>query len=50
MTPDIVEAEIVPAGVLIVFQDGQSAIYSTILLYELLPRAQPIIDNLGPEV
>jgi hypothetical protein len=49
MTPDIAEVEKVPAGVLIVFEDGRSAIYSTIVLYDLLPEAQPVIDDLGPE-
>ncbi|MGC2661445.1 MAG: hypothetical protein WA324_26120 [Bryobacteraceae bacterium] len=42
MTPDIVEVERVPAGVLIVFEDGRSAIYSTVLLYQLLPTMEPI--------
>lgn len=49
MTPDIVEVERVPAGVLIVFEDGRSATYSTVLLYELLPNAQPVVDDLGPD-
>ena len=49
MTPDIVEVERVPAGVLIVFEDGRSAIYSTALLYELLPTAQLVVDDLGSE-
>ena len=49
MTPDIVEVERVPAGILIVFEDGRSAVYSTVLPYELLPSAQAVIDVLGPE-
>jgi hypothetical protein len=49
MTPDIIEVERVPAGVLIVFEDGRSALYSTVLLYELLPSAQVVVDDLGPE-
>lgn len=49
MTPDIVEAEIVPAGVLIVFEDGQSAIYSKVVLYELLPNTQLVVDDLESE-
>ena len=49
MTPDIIEVERVAAGVLIVFEDGRSAVYSTVLLYELLPSAQAVIDVLGPE-
>jgi predicted RNA-binding protein YlqC (UPF0109 family) len=49
MTPEIVEAEKVTGGVLIVFEGGHSAIYSAVLLHELLPKAQPVIDALGPE-
>ena len=49
MTPDIIEVKRVAAGVLIVFEDGRSAVYSTVLLYELLPSAQAVIDVLGPE-
>jgi hypothetical protein len=41
MTPKIVEIENEPAGVFITFEDGRSAIYSTVLLYELLPKDQP---------
>jgi hypothetical protein len=47
MTPAIIEVERVPAGVLIVFEGGRSAVYSTVLLYELLPSAQAVIDDLG---
>jgi predicted RNA-binding protein YlqC (UPF0109 family) len=49
MTHEIVEAEKITGGVLIVFEDGRSAIYSTVLLHALLPKAQPVIDALGPE-
>ena len=49
MTPDIVEVERVPAGVLITFENGGSAVYATALLYELLPNAQPVAENLGPK-
>jgi hypothetical protein len=49
MTPEIVEVEKVTAGVLIVFEDGQSAIYSKDLLYGLLTKAQPVVDDLDPE-
>ncbi|HEY5254743.1 MAG TPA: hypothetical protein VIJ53_08830 [Acidobacteriaceae bacterium] len=48
MTPDIAEIERVPAGALITFEDGRSAIYSTLLLYELLPNAQ-LVDDLKSE-
>jgi hypothetical protein len=41
MTPDISEIEKVPGGLLISFEDGRSAIYSTALLYDLLPNVQP---------
>jgi hypothetical protein len=46
MTPEIVEMEKLPAGVLITFEDGSSAIYSTALLYDLLPNVQPIAGDL----
>lgn len=42
MTPDIVEVEKVPAGALITFEDGRSAIYSTALLYDLLSEDRPV--------
>ncbi len=42
MTPDIKAVEKVPAGVFITFEDGRSAIYSTALLYELLPKDKPV--------
>lgn len=43
MTPHIAEVERIPAGLLITFEDGRSAIYSTALLYDLLPTMEPII-------
>lgn len=49
MTPKIVEVERVPAGLLISFEDGRSAIYSTVLLYELLPNLPTIEDSHSPE-
>jgi hypothetical protein len=49
MTPNIVEIEKVPAGVLITFEDGRSAIYSTALLYELLPIDRPVTVEGEPE-
>jgi hypothetical protein len=49
MTPDIAEVERVPAGVLITFEDGGSAIYSTFLLYQLLPNAQTVAPEGEPE-
>jgi len=49
MTPDIIEVERVATGVLIVFEDGRSAIYCTQLLYELLPNVQQVFDDFGPD-
>lgn len=48
MTPDIAEVQRVPAGLLITFEDGRSAVYSTALLYELLPNVQHVKANLDP--
>jgi hypothetical protein len=42
VTPDIVEVERAPEGVLVTFEDGRSAIYSKALLYELLPNDRPV--------
>jgi hypothetical protein len=42
VTPEIVEVERVPEGVLVTFEDGRNAIYSTMLLYELLPNDRPV--------
>jgi hypothetical protein len=42
MTPEIAEVERIPAGILITFEDGRSAIYSKALLYELLPNDRPV--------
>jgi hypothetical protein len=47
--PSVTEVERVAGGVLIVFEDGRSAIYSNVLLYDLLRNAQSVIDDLGPE-
>jgi hypothetical protein len=49
MTPDIAEIERVPAGILITFEDRRNAIYSTALLYELLPKPQPVAPEGDPE-
>jgi hypothetical protein len=49
MTPDIAEVERVPAGILITFEDGRSAIYSTALMYELLPNDRTIAIECGPQ-
>jgi len=49
MTPDIAEVERVPAGLFITFEDGRSAIYSTLLLYELLPNGRPVTQQGEPE-
>jgi hypothetical protein len=49
VTPDIVEVERAPEGVLVTFEDGRSAIYSTALLYELLPNDRPILVECEPE-
>jgi hypothetical protein len=49
MTPEIVEIEKVPAGVLITFEDHRSAIYSTALLYDLLPNVQPLPGDPEPD-
>jgi hypothetical protein len=49
MTPEIVEVEKVPEGVLITFEDGRSAIYSKALLYELLPNDRPVAVEGEPE-
>jgi hypothetical protein len=48
MTPDISEIEKVPGGILITFEDGRSAIYSTALLYDLLPNDRPVEGDLDP--
>jgi hypothetical protein len=49
MTPQIVEIEKVPAGVLITFEDDRSAIYPTALLYELLPNMQLLAGDTKPD-
>jgi hypothetical protein len=49
MTPEIVEVEKVPEGVLITFEDGRSAIYSRALLYELLPTERSVMVEGEPE-
>jgi hypothetical protein len=49
MTPDISEIEKVPGGLLISFEDGRSAIYSTALLYDLLPNDRPVAQEGEPE-
>jgi hypothetical protein len=50
MTPNIAEIEKVLAGIPITFEDGRSAIYSTALLYDLLPNVQPVapIETANP--
>jgi hypothetical protein len=49
MTPDIAEIEKVPAGVLVTFADGRSAVYSPALLYDLLPEAQQVPPGSVPD-
>jgi hypothetical protein len=49
MTPDIVEVERVPAGLFITFEDGRSAVYTTLVLYELLPSGLPVAREGEPE-
>jgi hypothetical protein len=46
MTPNILSVERVPAGVLITFEDGRTAIYSTALLYDLLPNDRQVEGDL----
>jgi hypothetical protein len=36
-------------GVMIVFDDGKTALYPTSLLYELLPQISGVIGGPGPE-
>jgi hypothetical protein len=49
MTPEIVEIERVPVGALVTFENGRSAVYSTLLLYELLPNARLVAVDDEPE-
>jgi hypothetical protein len=49
MTPNVLSAEKVPAGILITFEDGRSPIYSAALLYDLLPNGRPVVTEGEPE-
>jgi hypothetical protein len=51
MMAAIAEVESVPAGVLIICENGRSAIYSATILYDLLPNAQRLASEheLGSE-
>jgi hypothetical protein len=44
--PRIVEAERTASGILITFQNGQAAIYSTRLLWSIFQMAEKISENI----
>ncbi len=49
MAPNIAEIEELTSGALITFEDGRSAVYSTAVLYDLLPDAAQLAPEGDPE-
>ncbi len=47
--PKIVSAEKASSGLIIVFDDGKTAVYSASVLYEWLAQLKGVIDGPGPE-
>ena len=46
--PRVVVADRINGGVYIEFADGNSGLYSSNLLYQMLPEAKPIVEA-GPD-
>ena len=47
--PEIVEALRLKDGVVITFEDGRCAVYSTALLYATLPKAHELTEDLSDQ-
>lgn len=47
--PRILSAEKTSTGLIIVFDDGKTALYSASALYGLLPHLEGVINGPGPE-